>query len=119
MFCSHCSTFLCFPCALQSGSHSAYHVEMIGESLARQFRVLQDGEKKTQTSMIDIDLDVFKVSALKNDSVKEIKSALRVIEEDLNHVNNLLNREGKRKETPGARSRGKRGQRPCINLTQS
>ena len=47
--------------------------------------------------MIDIDLDVCKVSALKNDSVKEIKSALRVIEEDLNHVNNLLNREGKRK----------------------
>ena len=95
MFCSDCSTILCFPCALQSRSHSEHFVEMI--SLARQFQVLQDGEKKMQTSMSNIDLDVCKVSALKNDSLKEIKAALRVIEEDLNHVNNLLNREGKRK----------------------
>ena len=54
--------------------HCAHHVNMIGKSLARQFQALQDGEKKTQTYMIDIDLDVSKVSALKNDSMKEIKS---------------------------------------------
>ena len=53
---------------------------MNGESLARQFQVLQDEEKKTQTSMIDIDLNVCKVSALKNDSLKEIKAALRIEE---------------------------------------
>ena len=95
MYCSDCSTILCFPCALQSGSHNAHHVEMTGESLARQFQVLQDEEKKTQTSMIDIDLNVCKVSALKNDSLKEIKAALRAIEEEFNHVSNLLNCERK------------------------
>ena len=97
MFCSDRSTFLCFPCALQSRNYSAYHVEMNGESLARQFQVLQDEEKKTQTSMIDIDLNVCKVSALKNDLLKEIKDALRAIEEESNHVSNLLNRQRKRK----------------------
>ena len=95
MFCSDCSTFLCFPCALQSRSHSEHFVEMI--SLARQFQVLQDGEKKMQTSMNNIDLDVCKVSALKNDLLKEIKDALRAIEEESNHVSNLLNRQRKRK----------------------
>ena len=78
MFCSDCSTFLCFPCALQSRRNSEHFVEII--SLARQFQVLQDEEKKTQTSMIDIDLNVCKVSALKNDSLKEIKAALRIEE---------------------------------------
>ena len=42
-------------------------------------------------------IDVFKVSALKNDSLKEIKAALRALEEELYHVSNLLNRERKRK----------------------
>ena len=39
-------------------------------------------------------IDVFKVSALKNDSLKEIKAA---IEEELYYVSNLLNRERKGK----------------------
>ena len=69
---------------------------MIGESLARQFQVLKDGEeKKMQTSMSNIDLDVFKVSALKNDTLKDIKAALRAIEEELNHMSNFLNCERK------------------------
>ena len=50
-----------------------------------------------QTSMNNIDVDVCKVSALKNDSLKEIEAALRAIKEELNHVSNLLNRERKRK----------------------
>ena len=71
---------------------------MISESLARQFQVLQDGEeKKMQTSMSNIDLDVSNVSALKNDTLKEIKAALRAIEQELNHLSNLLNRQTKRK----------------------
>ena len=50
-----------------------------------------------QTAMSDVDSVGRKVFAHKNDALKEIKATLRAIEEVLNHVNNLLNRERKRK----------------------